>query len=260
MEETNYFMQGVFFFLLALFTHWVGYKKELFSSIKTSYQSELYPFWGGILTLLTILLYLLPSTYIPWYPPLIALLVYFALGPRDQFKSLLKDRMTLPKTSLLRDALMGLSLFIVSLPFLWFLQTSLEGILTSYFDYEIPKQFVIEFLRQIKENKVWMVFYFFLICILIPTYEEFLYRANIQTWLKNRLPPFWAIFLTSVFFGFSHFFTIDTIAGKIIVITTTFVASMYLGFIYERQRSIIASITYHSLMNALNFVLILLGG
>jgi membrane protease YdiL (CAAX protease family) len=259
MDEVSFLTQGLFLIVLSVFTHWVGYKKDLFSILKISYQTKPYPVLAGILSLLSIFFYLFPFPYIAWYAPLILLLFYFALKSKEQFISILKDKMTLPKTSLLWDVTIGLTIFIVSLPFLSFLQNSLEWILTYFFQMEVPRQFFIDFIRQIKENKPLLTFFFVLVCILVPAYEEFLYRANIQTWLKNYLSPFWAIFVTSLFFAVSHFFTIDTVPGKIIVIITTFAASMYLGFSYERQRSLITSITYHSMINTLTFVQVLLG-
>jgi len=260
MDEANYLAQGLFLFLLIIFTHWAGYKKNLFSLLKITYQNLLYPVWGGILTLITILCYMFSVPLIPWYAPFIVLLMYFALGHKEQFLSLLKDQKTLPKTSLLWDVLIGFTLFIVSLPLLSFVGNALEIILSYYFQMEVPRQYIVDMISQIRDNIPLLLFIFLLICVLVPAFEEFLYRANIQTWLKNTFSPFWAIFLTSVFFASCHFFTIDTVAGKIIVLASTFISSMYLGFAYERQRSLVASITYHSLMNTLTFVQVLFIG
>lgn len=258
MDVKNFLVSSLVLLGISFFTHWLGYKKNLFSLFKTSFQSKLYPLTAGLLTLLSIFCYLFPIPFIPWYIPLILLLFYFSLKGKEQFASLIKDPMTLPKTGLLWDLAIGVILFIVSLPFLSLIQNGLEWVLTYFFKMEIPKQYFIDFIQQIKGNKPLLAFFFTLVCVLVPAYEEFLYRANIQTWLKNYLSPFWAIFFTSLFFAISHFFTIETIPGKVIVIATTFTASMYLGFAYERQRSLIASIAYHSMINTTTFLQVLM--
>lgn len=257
MENLDVIYSFIFLTLLSIFSHWVAYKRQLFSFYKISYQDKPYPLIAAIFTILAIVWYLFPYPLVPWYIPLIILLVYLGTKDKEFFFSLLKDNRTIPKTSLLWDILIGAAFFIVALPLLSLVQNGLEWILTDIFKMEVPKQYFIDFIKQIKEDKPLLTFFFSFVCILVPVYEEFLYRANLQTWLKNYLSPFWAIVATSFLFAISHYFTIETFQGKFIVIASTFTASIYLGFAYERQRSLLASITVHSLINGITFIQVL---
>lgn len=254
MENVSTLYQFALLTLLSIFSHWAAFKQQLFSFSKVSCQNIPYPLAGAIYTILTILFYLYPLPWFPWYLPFLILLVHLGVKNKRLFICILKDRQTLPKSSILWDILIGAAFFIVALPLLSLVQNGLEWIFTNIFNMEIPKQHFIDFIKQIKEDKASLVLFFTIICIFVPIYEEYLYRANIQTWLKNYFSPLWAIVITSSFFALSHFFTIDTIQGKSVVLASTFLASIYLGLAYERQRSLISSIAFHALVNTTTFL------
>jgi membrane protease YdiL (CAAX protease family) len=257
MENLDVIYPFIFLVLLSILTHWVAYKRQLFNFYKISYQEKPYPWIAAIFTILAILWYLFPYPLVPWYIPLALLLVYLGTKDKKYFFSTIKDNQTLPRTSLLWDIAIGAAFFIVALPFLSLIQNGLEWILTNIFKLEIPAQYFIDFIKHVKNDKPLLIFFFFFVSVLVPMYEEFLYRANLQTWLKNYLSPFWAIIVTSFLFAISHYFTIQTFQGKLIVIVSTFAASIYLGLAYERQRSLLASITVHSLINGVTFLQVL---
>ncbi|MFZ4773150.1 MAG: CPBP family intramembrane glutamic endopeptidase [Chlamydiia bacterium] len=254
MDDQSVLITLGFLLVIAIFSHVIAWKTDLFIFLKTDLHKRHYPIVAGVLSTIAIACYLFQVPFIPWYAPCILLLAYFAIKERDTFAYILKDKSTLPPTTYLKDALMGATIFIVAFPLLSFFQSFVEWILVSYFNMEVPKQFFIDFIKQIRTNIPLVIFTFTLVCIIVPLYEEFLYRANIQNWLRNYLPPFWAIFCTSLLFSISHFFTVDTIQGKCLIISSIFIASMYLGFAYERQRSLISSFTFHALINTLTFV------
>ncbi|MBM3194350.1 MAG: CPBP family intramembrane metalloprotease [Chlamydiae bacterium] len=258
MENIDVIYPFIFLVLLSILSHWVAYKRQLFNFYKISYQEKPYPWIAGIFTILAILCYLLPFPPISWYIPLALLLVYLGIKDRNYFLSTIKDNQTLPRTSVLWDIAIGGAFFIVSLPLLSLVQNGLEWILSEIFKFEIPKQHFIDFIKNLKNDKPFLIVFFFFVSVLVPIYEEFLYRANLQTWLKNYFSPFGAILVSSFFFAISHYLTIQSFQGKLIVIISTFAASIYLGLAYERQRSLLAPITIHALINGTTFLQVLL--
>jgi uncharacterized protein len=66
-----------------------------------------------------------------------------------------------------------------------------------------------------------------------------------------------SILLASLIFAFFHFSYSQGI-DNIEVITSLFVFSCFLGFVYERQQSLWASVGLHALFNAISVVLIVL--
>jgi membrane protease YdiL (CAAX protease family) len=241
--------------LITAFTHILSYKYSLFHAIKIDLQQTRYPLFAGILTLVTLASYIFSFDYLPWYWMLITMIIYLLAANKTLFLTLFKDKHTLPITSVWWDAFVGFILFIVAYPALSLANNTLEFIFEYGFNLKVPQQTYIDFIKQIKQNTSLFVTLFFMGSVIIPLFEEFIYRANIQTWLKNYLRPYSAILITSLFFGLSHFFTIETFQGKFVAITLTGLASVYLGWGYERQRSLVTSVVFHGCLNAQTFLL-----
>jgi uncharacterized protein len=93
------------------------------------------------------------------------------------------------------------------------------------------------------------------VVLIVPVVEELLFRGFLQNWLKESMKTKYAILLTSLIFSMFHFSPSQEV-GNIELIVSLFVLSCFLGFIYERQKSLWASISMHGLFNAISIVLI----
>lgn len=82
---------------------------------------------------------------------------------------------------------------------------------------------------------------FFLIVILAPIAEELLFRRLIYTYLKKKIGIILAFVISIGLFSFIHFELIK-------VIHTIVLGSVY-TFLYERTKSVLASIVAHALNN-----------
>lgn len=98
----------------------------------------------------------------------------------------------------------------------------------------------------------------FAIAFVIPIAEELLFRGFLQTWIQEKLGIKWAIFITSLLFAFMHFSSEQRYANWELL-TSLFVLSCFLGFIYERQRTLWASISLHATFNTITILLITRG-
>ncbi|WP_068468015.1 CPBP family intramembrane glutamic endopeptidase [Candidatus Protochlamydia phocaeensis] len=91
---------------------------------------------------------------------------------------------------------------------------------------------------------------------LVPFTEEFLFRGLLQSWLKskfNHVPL--AIVLTSLLFAIFHYSGSQGLTN-IELLSSLFVLSCVLGYIYEKQHSLWAPIGMHAFFNLMNVLLI----
>jgi len=114
---------------------------------------------------------------------------------------------------------------------------------------KLPNQLVIDYLKSTYDNP----FSFFLvtitILILAPFIEEVLFRGFFQNFLKKYLNVKTSILLTSFIFSIFHFSTYQKFSN-ISILFSIFILGSLLGFIYERQKSLIAPITLHLTFNS----------
>jgi hypothetical protein len=97
----------------------------------------------------------------------------------------------------------------------------------------------------------------FSIILIVPIIEEFLFRGCLQTWIKGKVGVNKAIFFTSIVFAFFHYSSEQGL-GNIELICSLFILSCFLGFIYEKQQSLLASISLHAFFNAVTVLVIAL--
>jgi len=165
------------------------------------------------------------------------------------------------KGSYLRDCGFAFLSFLIAFPLVIFLNEVFDLILTHAFHVkELPDQLAVRFLKMTFEHPR----YFFLSIVTIvafaPMLEEVLFRGFLQSFIRQHLGPKSAIFMTAFCFSFFHFSPEQGISN-ISIIGSLFALALFLGFVYERQGSLPASMTLHALFNAVSVLnLYFLGG
>jgi len=102
-------------------------------------------------------------------------------------------------------------------------------------------------------NNIWEIFLIIITVSVTPAIcEEFFFRGFVQKSFEFKLKPFWAIFITAVFFGLYHFNPYGLIPLIII--------GLYLGFAIYISDSIIVSIALHFLNNFISILAFLTFG
>lgn len=94
------------------------------------------------------------------------------------------------------------------------------------------------------------------IIFIVPMIEETLFRGFLQGWLKGWLGRTKAIIITALIFSLFHFASSQGIEN-IELISSLFILGCFLGFLYERQRSLLAPIGLHSTFNAISVLMIM---
>lgn len=108
------------------------------------------------------------------------------------------------------------------------------------------------FLQMLREapEQVPLAMMFFTAAVVAPLSEELVFRVTLQGWLTDQWHARGAIVTTAVIFAFVHGWR-DGIA--------LLPLALMLGYLYHTRRSYLAVVTAHSLFNATNMTLALLG-
>jgi membrane protease YdiL (CAAX protease family) len=160
-----------------------------------------------------------------------------------------------------RDLQMSFFAWCLAFPTVLFVNQLLEDFLYHVIGIEqIPDQIAVRFIKMTAEYP----FYFFLaitaVVILAPLIEEFLFRGLLQSFIRKHLGAKQAIVITALCFSCFHL-SLAQGFGNIPIVSSLFPLALFLGFLYERQRSLLSSIGLHSLFNALSILnLYFMGG
>lgn len=124
-------------------------------------------------------------------------------------------------------------------------------------DYEVSTQVAVDFLMKLLDNP-WM-FYFnaMLVAIIVPVSEELLFRGFFYNMLKGFVNTKPAIVLSALCFSLFHFDFAQSITN-IELISVIFFLGLVLAWVYEREKSIWASIGLHATFNFISIIGIML--
>lgn len=163
-------------------------------------------------------------------------------------------------TSLLPDIRTGFWGWIISYPFVLFIGQLLETLVYLLFHVkQIPDQVAVQLLKATLANPISFIATVFTIIILAPLVEETLFRGFLQTWIRRHLGSKTAIGLTSACFSLFHY-AAEQGLGNIPIIGSLFLLSLFLGFLYEKQGSLLAPMTLHASFNTFNVLSLYLSG
>lgn len=119
-----------------------------------------------------------------------------------------------------------------------------------------PEQVAVQQIKTATTSTSLLVVLIFCIILIVPMIEELLFRGFLQNWIKKFMDPWKAIAVTSLIFALFHFSPTQGM-GNIELIISLFILSCFLGFIYERQKSLWAPFFLHSIFNTVSIMLIL---
>lgn len=176
------------------------------------------------------------------------ILIFFGYFHRTLFAKILKNS----DTPIRRDILLAIFSWIISFPIVVVVSELLDGLTHKLFHLKaIPEQVAIQYFQMAQKIPMYLVIAFISIALLAPFVEEFMFRGLLQNWLKNKLGVKKAIFISSILFACFHFSPSQGV-GNISIVGSLFILALFLGFVYERQKSLVASFCLHSLFNILS--------
>jgi uncharacterized protein len=173
---------------------------------------------------------------------------YRALNKTSSVKSIFKNS----DSSITFDIFLGIVSWIVIFPGVQILAEITELLVKYVFKLTvIPKQSIVFFLKTISQTPSYFALTVFTISILVPIVEEIIFRGVLQNYLSQKMKQSYAIIITSIIFAAVHFHSKQGY-GNIVIITTLFFLSLFLGFLYVRQKSIVTPIALHATFNAIS--------
>lgn len=182
---------------------------------------------------------------------LLSISLYALFLPKEISKKIWQNSQ---EKSPLQDVYTALLCCAISFPFILFLGELFD--LLIYFIFHIkdlPEQLAVLFLKMTLNYP----FYFFLTVITVvffaPCIEETLFRGFFQSFLKRHLSAKTSIVITSFCFAFFHYSSEQGLSN-ISIVGSLFVLSLFLGFIYEKRKSLLAPIFLHASFNTISVI------
>jgi len=152
---------------------------------------------------------------------------------------------------------LGILIWFIGFPAVVFFNQIAEFLSYILFGVSGIEQVAVRYLRLIAESPHLLVIALFSILIAAPIIEELVFRGFIQTYFKQKWGFKWALILSSLFFALFHIAPSQGI-GNFPLIVSLFTLALFLGFLYERQGSLIAPIALHMTFNSISVIRILL--
>jgi hypothetical protein len=153
-----------------------------------------------------------------------------------------------------KDIFLGIISWIIIFPIIIFTTELFELLLLVFFNIvETPDQLAIKYLKMAMSSPTNLIIAVSSISIFAPIIEEFLFRGLLQNFFNKFLNIKYAIILTSIVFTLFHF-AISQGMGNITIISSIFVLSIFLGFLYDKQKSLYTPIFLHFTFNSINII------
>jgi membrane protease YdiL (CAAX protease family) len=267
----------IIFGIIAIILHYVARRKELFNLDDGHWDGPHWRFWQvAILFLIYIFVSSLITPIVLWF--IGSLGVNMSVGLRIAvmqwitvgFTGLLFWLFAISMAkgcaqsawkndhvgTVLQDIGYGVIFWIIAIPVVIVTMQFFE--LLSYFAFGSfgVEQVSVKYLRNSISDPFLLSTALIAIIFGAPFIEEFLFRGCLQGWIRRSLGPKLAVVITSIIFALFHYSPAQKI-GNIPIIASLFVFSLYLGWSYEKRRSLWTPITLHLVFNATSVLYIL---
>lgn len=159
-------------------------------------------------------------------------------------------------SSIAFDFGLGMITWLLSFPLVTVVGNICDWILNHFFQVQNYEQTAVRFLKQATQTPQALLLVLLSVILLAPLIEELLFRRLLQSYLRSKLGTKAAILITSLIFASFHF-SMSHGLGNISLSISLFTLGIYLGFLYERQRSLFASLGLHMTFNGVSALRIL---
>lgn len=173
--------------------------------------------------------------------------VWRVIWGREAFRGLKRN---------LKDCSLGIVSWFICFPIV-VAAGQLIALIVLVFDLPVEKfeQVAVRYLKMTAEHPYLLGIMAFLLIFVVPIVEEILFRGFLQTWLKQNFGRGRAIVIASSIFAFFHF-SLSQGLYNVELLLSLFILSCFLGFLYERQQSLWASIGLHAIFNTVSVIAI----
>jgi len=154
-----------------------------------------------------------------------------------------------------KDAGIGIATWVVSMPFVAIVGHLCALVLLFFIGEVDGEQVAVKQIKNLADSPILYKTMILLVILVVPIVEEVLFRGYLQGFLRTILGRKKAIVLSAIVFTLFHFSPSQG-AKNLELLGSLFVLACFLGFLYERQRSLIAPIALHATFNAISTMMI----
>ncbi|MBI2743136.1 MAG: CPBP family intramembrane metalloprotease [Chlamydiales bacterium] len=158
---------------------------------------------------------------------------------------------------LVRDFFLGIATWFIAFPLVVVISQICDLLLYVFFGVESYEQVAVRFLKMALGSPLLLLIALATVIVIAPIIEEWLFRGFLQSFLRKHVGRKAAILLTAFSFALFHLSGSQGL-GNISLAISLFIFSCYLGFLYERQGSLVAPIGLHMAFNTVSSIRILL--
>lgn len=181
---------------------------------------------------------------------LLFLFAFFFWTPRSIHTSIWVDPEK--EHSYKQDLLFSFLAWIISFPLIIFVNQLVDWVLSQIFQFQaMPEQLAVHFLKMTFGHPFYLLLAILTIVVFAPFIEEMLFRGFLQSFIRQHLGTKQAILITSGLFAFFHY-SPEQGMSNLTIISSLFVFSLFLGWVYEKRRALPAPIFLHALFNLVN--------
>lgn len=155
------------------------------------------------------------------------------------------------------DFFLGASTWLISFPLVVVISHFLDHFITWIFGPHPYEQTAVHFVKKAANAPLALIFALISVIIIAPIIEELLFRGLLQTYLKKHMHVKFAIAVSAIVFALFHL-TASQGTGNIPLSVSLFVLGGFLGFLYEKQASLFASIGLHMTFNTISALRIII--
>lgn len=148
----------------------------------------------------------------------------------------------------------------IAFPLVLFASQLLETAVAVLFSVrQLPDQLAVKFLKMTFEHPGYLFLSTVSIAVFAPLIEETLFRGFLQSFIRQHLGSKHAICIASACFSFFHFSSEQGLSN-IPIIGALFILAFFLGYLYEKEKSLLAPILLHATFNTVSMLNIYLFG
>ncbi len=153
------------------------------------------------------------------------------------------------------DIYLGVISWAVSVPFVQIVGQCCSLVILYAWGEVEAEQAAISQLKELANFPIISSMFIFSIICIIPVVEEVLFRGYLQNYFRTLVSRQHAIIGAALVFSLFHF-TLSQGIKNIELLPSLFVLGCFLGFLYERQRSLLAPIALHMTFNAITVIML----
>ncbi len=161
-----------------------------------------------------------------------------------------------PKHTHLRNFGLGLVAWLAAFPLVALANHHSESLISWATGQPPHQQLAVRLIKDSTGSTLQMALVLFSVAVLIPIVEEILFRGFLQSYFRKRMNSACSVLLSALCFALFHFSSSQA-WSNVVILSSLFVLGLFLGWLYERQRSLWAPIGLHVAFNALSLARIL---